>query len=137
MRRRLDRRAAVVARLLPLAAAACGGSAPATASDALPFALAVRSDTPYITGAVTSRGDAAAGVLRVRVRAREGAEPSQARVVEADVTVHPDSALLWRDGRPARTSDLTVGRAVVVWVRGPELRSMPPQVTASAILVER
>jgi hypothetical protein len=138
MRRRLDRRSAVVARLLPLAAAAaCGGSAPATASDALPFALAVRSDTPYITGAVTSRADAATGVLRVRVRAREGAEPSQARVVEADVTVHPDSALLWRDGRAARPADLTVGRAVTVWVRGPELRSMPPQVTGSAILVDR
>jgi len=147
MRRRLDRRAAVVARLLPLAvaAAACGGDAPATASDAppdgmptgLPFALAVRSDTPYITGTVTSRAVSATGTLRVRVRARDGAEPSQARVGEADVTVHPDSALVWRDGRAARPSDLTVGRAVVVWVRGPELRSMPPQVTGSAILVER
>ena len=71
------------------------------------------------------------------MRARAGAEVSQARVPAADVTVHPDSVLVWRDGRAASPADLTVGRAVIVWVRGPESRSMPPQVTGSAILVER
>ena len=136
MRRRLARRTTAAA-LLPIALAACGGGAPATEPGMLPFALAVRSDTPYITGTVVSREVARDGAVRVLVRAAAGAEPSQSRVPEADVRVHADSALLWRDGRAARPSDLTVGRGVVVWVRGPEMRSMPPQVTGSAILVER
>jgi hypothetical protein len=45
--------------------------------------------------------------------------------------------LVFGDGRAASPAALTVGRTVVVWVRGPETRSLPPQVTGSAVLVAR
>ena len=118
-------------------ALACSPSAVAPDRATLPLALAVRSDTPYVSGTITDRTVEASGTVRVRVRAPAGAGVAEARVPEADVRVHADSVLVWRDGRPARPADLGVGRVVVVWVRGPELRSMPPQVTGSAILVER
>lgn len=130
--------AAALATLL----AACGSAAEpeagaAPSPEALPFAFAARSDTPYVTGRVVAREERAGAPVRIRVQARAGVEPSQARVPEAVVAVHPDSLLRWRDGSAARPADLAVGRAVVVWVRGPEMRSLPPQVTGSAILVER
>ena len=128
-------------RALPLlAAAACSPAAPAAAPDlaleALPPTLALRSDSPYVTGTIVRR-DEADGAPRLLVRSAEGASVSASRVPEAVVRVHPDSLLTSRDGRAAPAGELTVGRVVTVWVRGPELRSLPPQVTASAILVER
>ena len=108
----------------------------ASEPDRLPLALVVRSDTPYITGTIARR-DAERASLRVRVRAPDSAAVSATRVPEAVVAVHPDSLLVFRDGRRGSPEELTVGRTVVVWVRGPELRSLPPQVTGSAILVER
>ena len=136
-----------VAIALVLVAAACSPSpagAPATApaSDGgpLPLALLVRSDTPYVTGAIVQRDGVRAGDragLRVRVRAPDDASVTASRVPEAVVTVHPDSLLVFRVGSRASPAELTVGRTVVVWVRGPEMRSLPPQVTGSAILVGR
>ena len=139
MLRRPVRAALAVAllALLPLLAACRGPASGPVSPDALPLAFAVRSDTPYITGRVVAREERAGTPVRVRVQAREGSEPSQGRHPEARVTVHSDSLLQWRDGSAARPADLTVGRAVTVWVRGPEARSMPPQVTGSAILVDR
>jgi hypothetical protein len=131
-----------VAALVVLAAVTGCSPSPSTepASDAdqlLPSALVVRSDTPYITGAVVGRDEGGRGALRVRVRAPDSASVSASRVPEAVVTIHPDSLLVFRDGRAASADELTVGRTIAVWVRGPELRSLPPQVTGSAILVER
>jgi hypothetical protein len=141
MSRSARRRTAATFALL--AAAACSPSSssspstePASDADLLPLALVVRSDTPYITGTIVRRDDDRASV-RVRVRAPDGTSVSAARVPEAVVTVHPDSLLVFRDGRAAAPAELIVGRTVVVWVRGPELRSLPPQVTGSAVLVER
>jgi hypothetical protein len=136
--RSIPRRGAVLVLAALLAAGACSPSsaaAPAPDSGLLPQALALRSDTPYITGTVTRR-DEAGRTLRLLVRAAADASPSAARTTEAVVAVHPDSLLVHRDGRAAPPRELVVGRAVTVWVRGPELRSMPPQVTASAILLE-
>lgn len=45
--------------------------------------------------------------------------------------------LKWRDGRTASVRELRVGRRVMVWATGVELRSLPPQVIASAILLTR
>jgi hypothetical protein len=132
---------AVAALVLLAAVAGCSPSPstePASEADQLlPSALVVRSDTPYITGAIVSRDEDGRGSLRVRVRAPDSASVSASRVPEAVVTVHPDSLLVFREGRAASADELTVGRTIVVWVRGPELRSLPPQVTGSAILVER
>ena len=137
MSRSAPRRGAAALALLATAACAPSPSTePAADAGALPFALMVRSDTPYITGAIVQR-DGGRASLRVRVRAPDDASVSASRVSEAVVTVHPDSLLVFRDGSAASPAELTVGRTVVVWVRGPEARSLPPQVTGSAILVDR
>ena len=116
--------------------AACRPAASAPEPGMLPFALAVRSDTPYVTGPIAERSVEPSGTVRMVVRARS-TEDGSSRHAAAVVRVDPDSLLVWRDGSAARPADLVVGRQVAVWVRGPELRSLPPQVTGSAILVER
>ena len=129
----MTRRAVLPAIFLAAAlSAACRSTAePAADASALPTSLAVRSDAAYITGTIAERrDDRAAGRILV-------VASGESRMDRAWVTVHPDSTLQWRDGRRASPSDLTVGRSVVVWVNGPELRSYPVQVTGSAILIER
>lgn len=117
--------------LLPLVAAGCADDAPVAPT--LPFALAVRSDLPYVEGRIAAREEGA--VLRLLVQASPW-RPDQ-RVPAAYVTVPDGATLLWRDGRAATAADLRVGRAVVVWASGAELRSSPPQVAADAVLLER
>ena len=126
------------ARLLgaALLLTACRPAAAPPEPEALPMALAIRSDTPYVSGPIAERSVEPSGTVRMVVRARS-TDDGSSRHPAAVVRVHPDSLLVWFDGRAARPEDLTVGRAVRVWVRGPELRSLPPQVTGSAILVER
>ncbi len=124
------------ARLLGAALLLAACRSAAAPPEALPFALAVRSDTPYVSGPIAERSVEASGSVRVLVRARR-TDDGSSRQPAALVRVDPDSLLLWADGRAARPADLTVGRAVTVWVRGPESRSLPPQVTGSAILVVR
>ena len=126
------------ARLLgaALLLAACRPAAAPPEPEALPMAIAVRSDSPYVTGPIAERSVEASGMVRMLVRARS-VDDGTSRHPAAVVRVDPDSLLVWADGRAARPTDLTVGREVKVWVRGPELRSLPPQVTGSAILVVR
>ncbi|GLC23522.1 hypothetical protein [Roseisolibacter agri] len=128
----------LAARLLgaALLLTACRSSATPPEAEMLPFALAVRSDTPYVSGAIAERSVSPQGAVAVLVRARSTTDGTS-RQPAALVRVDPDSLLLWADGRAARPADLTVGREVKVWVRGPESRSLPPQVTGSAILVVR
>jgi hypothetical protein len=118
--------------LLLLVVAALAGCA-GDAVSGLPSELAVRSDVPYVTGIVVARGLDGANP-RIRVRDEPG---STARVKEALVSVGPGVTLLWRDGRHASAANLLPGRRVIVWARGPELQSLPPQVLADAILLER
>ena len=129
----MPRRSALPALLLAAAlsgAVSCRNAAEPADAGGLPTTLEIRGDAAYIAGTIAERrDDRAAG--RILVVAN-----GESRVDRAWVTVHPDSTLVWRDGRKAAPSDLTVGRAVVVWVRGPELRSYPVQVTGSAILIE-
>ena len=131
----MPRRASLAIVLLAatLTGAACRTSTdPVADQGVLPTSLAVRSDTPYIAGVIADRQTENRTMPRILVQA-SGAS----RMDRAWVTVHPDSLLVRRDGKKASAADLTVGRPVVVWVNGPELRSYPVQVTGSAILVER
>jgi hypothetical protein len=121
---------AVVAAAALSGAISCRNAAEPADVGGLPATLEIRGDAAYIAGTIAERrDDRAAGRILV-------VASGESRVDRAWVTVHPDSTLVWRDGRKATPVDLTVGRSVVVLVRGPELRSYPVQVTGSAILIE-
>ena len=116
-----------------LTSASCGDGTP-TSAQSLPAQLliATGSDQPYVAGVI-------AKVLpdgRIWVARRADIDPPSGREA-AIMSFANDLVLVWRDGRTARLSDLTVGRRVMVWAAGAELRSSPPQSTAVAILVER
>jgi hypothetical protein len=51
--------------------------------------------------------------------------------------VLPDALIVWEDGRGATRDHLQRGQVVMVWVTGPELRSMPPQVSANGLILQR
>ena len=112
---------------------ACGGGSTPPEDAMLPIGFSERSATPYIIGVITSRSDDN-GSVRIRVHVPRGAD---ARVPEAIVHVSPSVLMKWRDGRTASLRDLRVGRNVMVWASGPELRSLPPQVAANGILLTR
>lgn len=117
----------VTAAGVAVGAPACGnGTAP------LPELLAARPDVPYIEGLITQRLDQGSTV-RILVEASD----RDARTPAAVVTVPADAMILRPDGAPVESAALTVGRAVTVWATGPEMRSLPPQVSAAAILVRR
>ena len=128
------RRSLLLAALLVLPAACSSSSQDELVPTGLPAEFAVRSDVPFVRGAIVERDEGATGTLRIRVRDRAG---SDARVREAVATVLPDATLRWPDGRVATRADLTVGRPVMVYITGPVLESDPPQVTANGILVGR
>src|SRR5688572_5724519 len=67
----------------------------------------------------------------------DSARPRRVRSPRVFVSVGPGVRLLWRDGRPAALSDLSVGRYVSVWTTGIVLESRPPQVNATVSIVER
>ena len=121
--------------LLPLlvAAAACRRDpAPAPASALPPEFARVAASTPYVRGVVVEEVGAP-GSARFLVRGAAGAGRHEAAIVRVD----PDSLLRWSDGTRASVADVRVGRSLSVWVNGPETRSLPPQVTGSAILIDR
>ena len=111
----------------------CGGSVTDVPTD-LPAQLALRSDTPYIIGTIIKREVVTGGVVRLLVRAGDS---DFSRVSQALVTVRHDALLLWPDGSAASLDALRLGRHVMVFTNGPELRSLPPQVSGDAILLVR
>jgi hypothetical protein len=113
--------------LLLLAAAGC--SRDPTGPPSLPPEFAILSSSPYIEGRIVERESTV--VLRLLVRSTSG----RSVVPEAVESVPAGARLLWPDGRVASPDDLRAGRAVLVWAAGPELQSLPPQVTASRVLV--
>ena len=117
---------------LTLAIAACAGG-PTSSDLPLPPEFAVRSDVPYIRGPIVERTLGASGEIRLLVRASS----DDARVSEALVTVLPNAIIRWADGTHGTTDDLRRGRAVMVWVAGPELRSAPPQVGGNGFILYR
>lgn len=114
-----------------LSLSACGGSPPAP-NGPVPMESAVRGDDPYIRGAITERSVLGDGTLRIRVEVRPGVE---ARTPAALVTILPEAVIRWSNGDHATSAELQVGREVTVWVMGPELRSMPPQVSARGLVL--
>lgn len=122
---------AVLMCALALVLAGCGESP--TEDAMLPIGFAERSDTPYISGTILERTDIN-GQIRLRVRVPRG---TMARVPEAWVTVAPSALIKWRDGSTASVRYLHVGRRVMVWATGAEMRSLPPQVTGNAFLLTR
>ena len=115
------------------AAAGCAGG-PTAADEALPMEFQIRSDVPYIRGEIVERTVSASGELRLHVRALPGAE---SRNSEALVTVLPEAIIRWANGKHGTREQLRRGQVVTVWVTGPELRSMPPQVGANGLILHR
>ncbi len=111
----------------------CGGGSAPTEDAMLPIGFSERSDVPYIMGTITRRWDEG-GRARILVHVPRGTE---ARVPAAVVSVGSGVLIKWRNGRSASVRDLQVGRSAMVWATGGEMRSMPPQVAASAILLTR
>ena len=121
---------ALLSTVLLVSGAACGREP----VSALPLEFQIRSDVPYVRGVIVERRSTDARGATIRVR-HQGGDP--AMVTDAIVSL-PDKLLLrWEDGAPAAPADLRLGRRVTVWITGPELRSLPPQVTGSAILLAR
>ena len=111
----------------------CGGG-PTGVDQMLPLEFQVRSDVPYMRGVIVERIESAGGGLRIRVRAVPGVET---RNSEAIATVLPGAVIRWADGSHATPDQLRRGQAVTVWVTGPELRSLPPQVGANGLILHR
>jgi hypothetical protein len=95
-----------------LAATGCAGNALGTPD----------LDGPYIAGTVVDRTET---VLRV-----DAGEGTAFRTRSAIVRRGPQTRV-----RGATWESIRVGHAVTVWNTGPELRSLPPQVTADSIIV--
>ena len=125
-------RAVLLCAAVAMLVGCSGGRAP-TEDAMLPIGFSERSATPYIVGVITQRSDDN-GQVRIRVHVPRG---SDARVPEAVVHVPPTVMIKWRDGRTASPRELRVGRSVMVWGSGPELRSLPPQIEANGILLTR
>ena len=99
------------------------------AESVVDLAVVLPANAPYIIGTIGSVDVARARVL---VERSPGVLESGALV-----GVHSAQPIFWRDGRRGSLENLQVGRVVTVWVSGAELRSLPPQVSASAIVIER
>jgi hypothetical protein len=118
---------------LLMALTACADASVESKTGSLPGALAVRGDLPYIAGTIIDR-TTRDGRTRILVRSPRDATT---RVPEAIVNVTAGATILWSDGSPAAASDLRARRNVTVWITGPELRSLPPQVSGEAFLLKR
>ena len=90
------------------------------------------TEASYITGIITQRDSANLGSLRVLVERTAGDRASGALV-----SLPYDLPVYWRNGRRGTVRDLQIGRTVTAWVGPTELRSLPPQVFAILIVVER
>jgi hypothetical protein len=111
----------------------CGGGSTGV-DPMLPPEFQVRSDVPYMRGVIVERIESARGGLRIRVRAVPGVETRNAEVI---ATVLPDAVIRWADGSHATRDQLRRGQGITVWVTGPELRSLPPQVGANGLILHR
>ncbi len=101
-----------------------------TTAEPINLAAVLPATAPYITGTIGSVN--AMPGFRLLVERTPG-------MIESGALVGTPSNLpvYWRNGRRASNQELQVGRVITVWVSGAELRSLPPQVSASAIVIER
>lgn len=101
-----------------------------TSAEPVNLATVLPASAPYITGTI--------GSVDLQVGTRLLVERSPGiRETSAVVTTAPNLPIFWRNGRRASSEELQVGRVITVWVSGAELRSLPPQVGASTIVIER
>lgn len=126
-----SRRSVAFAALLLTMVGACGRS-PTTADEQLSAEFAIRSDVPYIRGEIVERRTTARGAVQLLVRGRG---LPQSGVREASVTVEPGAVIRWAHGHVASADQLVRGVHVTVWITGPELRSLPPQVTGNGFIL--
>jgi hypothetical protein len=112
-----------------LTVGACDG-APTGSAELVNLAAVLPAEAPYITGTIGSV-DLTAGTRLLVERTPASRETG------ALVEIGPNLPVYWRSGRRASSQELQVGRVITVWVSGAELRSLPPQVGASTIVIER
>ena len=118
--------------MIPLLLAAACGRRGSSDDAPLPASAAARGEAPYVRGAIIERTVGESGRVRLLVRSPSATE---VRVREALVNVAPDAVIQRQDGSSATLDDLRRGDEVSVWITGPELRSLPPQVTGSAFVI--
>lgn len=128
----MRRRSARAARYLRILALATVMSLACSTTSTGPKSMASESpDPPYVRGRIADSRLVEGGGLRLRVEGRVRGPD------EAIVSVAPGVSVRWADGSAASVGALAVGQAIAVWTTGPELRSLPPQVSANAIVLER
>lgn len=119
-----------ILRLVPaaglLAVAACGSTNTDPAS--------ARADIPtnepfFLTGTITEVGHP----WGYRMKGEPGTSYS---VNEAFFTLAPDAVIQRADGAAASAADLTVGRAITIWITGAIAESLPVQVGAKLVVLK-
>ena len=94
-----------------------------------PNAAALSKEPFFISGAITEAGHP----WGYRVKGEPGTSYG---VTEAYFKLVPNTAVQRADGTPATAADLTVGRAISLWITGPIAESFPVQVTAQLIVLK-
>lgn len=115
--------------LAMLVASACQRSTP-TAVDSVDLANVLPVGAAYITGTISA--SQLTTTQRLLVERKVGDLTSGALI-----SVPSDLPIYWRNGRRGLLRDLQGGRVITAWVGETELRSLPPQVSATTIVIER
>jgi hypothetical protein len=94
-----------------------------------PDAVALTNEPFFITGSITQTGHPWGYLVR-------GEPGTSYRVNEVFFTVNANTVIRRADGGPATPADLTVGRAISLWITGAIAESLPPQVGARLIVLK-
>jgi len=92
-------------------------------------AAALTNEPFFITGSITQTGHPWGYLVR-------GEPGTSYRVNEVFFTVNANTLIRRADGSPATAADLTVGRAISLWITGAIAESLPPQVRARLIALK-
>jgi len=126
---------ATISRRLLVAALAIGSAAMLACDRSAPVSVDLASELPkepaYITGTIAEQ-TWTIYPNRLLVERTVGDMRTGAWV-----TLPPNTPVYWRDGRRGSLREVLAGRVVTVWVGGAELRSLPPQVSATTVVIER
>ena len=92
-------------------------------------AAALAKEPFFITGTITQAGQP----WGYRVKGEPG---TSYQINEAYFKLVPNTTVRRADGTPGTAADLTVGRAISLWITGPIAESYPVQVTAQLIVLK-
>ena len=92
-------------------------------------AAALAKEPFFITGTITQAG--LPWGYRVKGEPGTGYQAN-----EAYFKLVPNTVVRGADGTPGTAADLTVGRAISLWITGPVAESFPVQVTARLIVLK-